>query len=124
MNMSRQVVEDPGAPGTQDVTFAVAKVNGVETGRLPVANVVIDPARDGVLRVGAKPGTEVPRFPTAVPGTRFRSAKQVVTGPLTLVTDFTVASNSTKTPGSDRVVCGMLRGPIWRQEKSRLRLLR
>ncbi|MCV7158981.1 transglycosylase family protein [Mycolicibacterium brisbanense] len=60
MNMSRQVVEDPGAPGTQDVTFAVAKVNGVETGRLPVANVVITPARDGVVRVGAKPGTEVP----------------------------------------------------------------
>ncbi|KWX25440.1 MULTISPECIES: resuscitation-promoting factor [Mycolicibacterium] len=60
LNMSRQVVEDPGAPGTQDVTFAVAKVNGVETGRLPVANVVINPARDGVLRVGAKPGTEVP----------------------------------------------------------------
>lgn len=60
LNMSRKVVEDPGAPGTQDVTFAVAKVNGVETGRLPVANVVIEPARDGVLRVGAKPGTEVP----------------------------------------------------------------
>jgi uncharacterized protein YabE (DUF348 family) len=60
MNMSRQVVEDPGTPGTQDVTFAVAKVNGVETGRLPVANVVVVPARDGVLRVGAKPGTEVP----------------------------------------------------------------
>jgi resuscitation-promoting factor RpfB len=60
MNMSRQVVEDPGTPGTQDVTFAVAKVNGVETGRLPVANVVVAPARDSVLRVGAKPGTEVP----------------------------------------------------------------
>ncbi|MGV9802698.1 transglycosylase family protein [Mycobacterium sp. NPDC003449] len=60
LNMSRKVVEDPGAPGTQDVTFAVAKVNGKETGRLPVANVVINPARDGVLRVGAKPGTEVP----------------------------------------------------------------
>jgi uncharacterized protein YabE (DUF348 family) len=60
MNMSRQVVEDPGMPGTQDVTFAVARVNGVETGRLPVANVVITPARDGVVRVGAKPGTEVP----------------------------------------------------------------
>jgi uncharacterized protein YabE (DUF348 family) len=60
MNMSRRVVDDPGTPGTQDVTFAVAKVNGVETGRLPVANVVITPARDGVLRVGAKPGTEVP----------------------------------------------------------------
>lgn len=60
MNMSRQVVEDPGSPGIQDVTFSVAKVNGIETGRLPVANVVITPARDGVLRVGAKPGTEVP----------------------------------------------------------------
>jgi uncharacterized protein YabE (DUF348 family) len=60
MNMSRQVVEDPGTPGTQDVTFAVSTVNGVETGRLPVANVVVTPARDGVLRVGAKPGTEVP----------------------------------------------------------------
>jgi uncharacterized protein YabE (DUF348 family) len=60
LNMSRQVVDDPGTPGTQDVTFAVAKVNGVETGRLPVANVVLVPARDAVLRVGAKPGTEVP----------------------------------------------------------------
>ncbi len=46
MNMSRQVVEDPGAPGAQDVTFAVASVNGVVTGRLPVANTVITPARE------------------------------------------------------------------------------
>lgn len=60
MNMSRQVVEDPGAPGEQDVTFAVATVNGVVTGRLPVANVVLTPARESVLRVGVKPGTEVP----------------------------------------------------------------
>lgn len=60
MNMSRQVVVDPGTPGLQDVTFAVATLNGVETGRLPVANVVVIPARDSVLRVGAKPGTEVP----------------------------------------------------------------
>jgi resuscitation-promoting factor RpfB len=60
MNMSSQVVDDPGMPGVQDVTFAVATVNGVETGRLPVANVVVTPARDGVLRIGAKPGTEVP----------------------------------------------------------------
>jgi resuscitation-promoting factor RpfB len=60
MNMSRQIVEDPGTPGTQDVTFAVAYVDGAETSRMPVANVIINPARDGVLRVGAKPGTEVP----------------------------------------------------------------
>lgn len=60
LNMSRQIVENPGTPGVQDVTFAVAKVNGSETGRLPVANVIITPAVDGVLRVGTKPGTEVP----------------------------------------------------------------
>lgn len=66
LNMSRQVVEDPGMPGTQDVTFAVARVNGVETGRMPVANVIVVPARDGVLRIGAKPGTEVP--PVSNPG--------------------------------------------------------
>jgi uncharacterized protein YabE (DUF348 family) len=60
MNISRQVVEDPGSPGTQDVTFAVATVNGVETGRLPIANTVVTPAREAVVRVGTKPGTDVP----------------------------------------------------------------
>jgi uncharacterized protein YabE (DUF348 family) len=60
MNISRQVVEDPGSPGEQDVTFAVAMVNGVETGRLPVANVIITPAREAVVRVGTKPGTALP----------------------------------------------------------------
>jgi resuscitation-promoting factor RpfB len=60
MNMDRTIVEDPGTPGTQDVTFAVSKVNGVETGRLPVASHVITPAREAVVRVGTKPGTAVP----------------------------------------------------------------
>ncbi len=60
MNISREVVEDPGSPGTQDVTFAVVKVNGVETGRLPVANTVVTPAREALVRVGTKPGTDVP----------------------------------------------------------------
>ena len=61
MNMDREVVQDPGTPGTQDVTFAVSKVNGVETGRLPVASHVITPAREAVVRVGTKPGTDVPQ---------------------------------------------------------------
>ncbi|MFZ0228690.1 MAG: transglycosylase family protein [Mycobacterium sp.] len=60
MNKDRQVVQDPGTPGTQDVTFSVSKVNGVETGRLPIASHVIAPAREAVLRVGTKPGTDVP----------------------------------------------------------------
>lgn len=124
MNMSRQVVEDPGAPGLQDVTFAIAKVNGVETGRLPVANQVIEPARNGVLRVGAKPEQKFRRFPMDTPGTRSRNAKRVVTGPLTPVTVFMAASNLIRTPGKETAVCGMLRGPTWRPEKNKLRLLR
>lgn len=60
MNISRQVMEDPGAPGVQDVTFDVTVVNGVATDRVPVASTVVSPAREAVLRVGAKPGTEVP----------------------------------------------------------------
>jgi uncharacterized protein YabE (DUF348 family)/transposase len=60
MNMSRHLVEDPGTPGTEDVTFAVSIVNGVETGRRLVAHETVTPARPSVLRIGAKPGTEVP----------------------------------------------------------------
>ena len=60
MNMSRHVVEIPGTTGTQVVTFAVSTVNGVETGRSPVKNEIVAPARPSVLRVGAKPGTQVP----------------------------------------------------------------
>lgn len=60
MNISHEIVEDPGTPGVQDVTFSLSKVNGVETGRLPVASHVITPAREAVVRVGTKPGTEVP----------------------------------------------------------------
>jgi resuscitation-promoting factor RpfB len=60
MNTSRHVVEDPGTPGTQDVTFAVSIVNGVETGRRLMAHDVVTPARPSVVRIGAKPGTAVP----------------------------------------------------------------
>ncbi|MFZ2173648.1 MAG: transglycosylase family protein [Rhodococcus sp. (in: high G+C Gram-positive bacteria)] len=60
MNMSRTVVENPGMPGVQDVTFAVNTVNGREAGRNQVSATVTVPAQPRVVRVGAKPGTEVP----------------------------------------------------------------
>jgi resuscitation-promoting factor RpfB len=60
LNISREVVVDPGAPGIQDVTFVVSTVNGVETGRQLVSHDVVSPARPSVQRVGAKPGTQVP----------------------------------------------------------------
>lgn len=60
MNMSRSEVEDPGVPGVQDVTFAVHEINGVEVERHEVGSDVTTPAQPKVVRVGAKPGTEVP----------------------------------------------------------------
>ncbi|ANZ26252.1 MULTISPECIES: resuscitation-promoting factor [Rhodococcus] len=60
MNMSRTVVENPGVPGVHDVTFAVTTVDGVETTREQIDAVVTTPAQPRIVRVGAKPGTEVP----------------------------------------------------------------
>ena len=60
MNMSRHVVEDPGSPGTQEVTVTVSMVDGVATSRQVVRSAVLAPARPTVLRIGAKPGTAVP----------------------------------------------------------------
>ncbi|MFD4291725.1 transglycosylase family protein [Rhodococcus sp. NPDC058532] len=60
MNMSRTVQESPGAPGLRDVTVAVTTVNGVESGREELSENVITAAQPKVVRVGAKPGTEVP----------------------------------------------------------------
>ncbi|MGL4305175.1 MAG: transglycosylase family protein [Mycobacteriaceae bacterium] len=60
MNMSRKVVENPGVPGTQDVSYSVRTINGVETARNKISAVVLTPAQEKVIRVGAKPGTEVP----------------------------------------------------------------
>jgi uncharacterized protein YabE (DUF348 family)/transposase len=60
INISRRIVDDPGRPGTQDVTFAVSTVNGRPIGRQVVARTVVAPARPQVQRVGAKPGTAVP----------------------------------------------------------------
>ncbi|MFD9661975.1 transglycosylase family protein [Rhodococcus sp. NPDC059968] len=60
MNKSRIVVENPGLPGVQDVTFAVNTVNGTEVGRNQVSATMTTPAQPKVIRVGAKPGTEVP----------------------------------------------------------------
>ncbi|WP_433682721.1 transglycosylase family protein [Nocardia sp. CA-119907] len=60
MNMSRSVVESPGEPGVQDVTFAVTMVNGQEVSRQPVSANVTVTAQPKTVRKGAKPGTEVP----------------------------------------------------------------
>ncbi|WP_433199157.1 transglycosylase family protein [Nocardia sp. CA-107356] len=60
MNMSRTVVETQGAPGVQDVTFAVTMVNGQEVDRQPIASSVTMTAQPKTVRKGAKPGTEVP----------------------------------------------------------------
>ncbi|WP_433711724.1 transglycosylase family protein [Nocardia sp. CA-084685] len=60
LNMSRTVVESQGAPGLQDVTFAVTMVNGQEVSRRQIASNVKVAAQPKTVRKGAKPGTEVP----------------------------------------------------------------
>ncbi|MEV6322487.1 transglycosylase family protein [Nocardia sp. NPDC051787] len=60
LNMSRTVVESPGKPGVQDVTFAVTMVNGQEVDRTPIDSTVTVAAQPKTVRKGAKPGTEVP----------------------------------------------------------------
>ncbi|WP_232852406.1 resuscitation-promoting factor [Nocardia acididurans] len=60
MNMSRVIVENPGTPGVQDVTFAISTVNGVEAAKDPISSTVIVPSAPKTVRKGAKPGTEVP----------------------------------------------------------------
>ncbi|WP_067892702.1 resuscitation-promoting factor [Nocardia vaccinii] len=60
MNMDRKVVENPGKPGVQDVTYAVSIVNGVVAGKNQVSSTVVVPAQPKTVRKGAKPGTEVP----------------------------------------------------------------
>lgn len=60
MNMSKTVVENPGSPGISDITWNINTVNGAEVGREKVDEDVKVPAQPKVVRVGAKPGTEVP----------------------------------------------------------------
>ncbi len=60
MNMSRTVVENPGSPGVSDITWEINTVNGQEVGREKVDEDIQVPAQPKVVRVGAKPGTEVP----------------------------------------------------------------
>ncbi|GGK49014.1 resuscitation-promoting factor RpfB [Nocardia camponoti] len=60
LNMSRTIVENPGAPGVHNVTFAVTLVNGVEDTRVQIGSTVLTPAQPKTVRKGAKPGTEVP----------------------------------------------------------------
>lgn len=60
MSASRSVVEDPGAPGLRNVTWSVDLVNGEETGRREIASTVIEQATPRTVRVGTKPGTDVP----------------------------------------------------------------
>ncbi|MET9285444.1 transglycosylase family protein [Nocardia beijingensis] len=60
MNMSRTVVESAGAPGVQNVTFAVTMVNGREVDRQAIGSTVTVAAQPKTVRKGAKPGTEVP----------------------------------------------------------------
>ncbi|MBO0852707.1 MAG: transglycosylase family protein [Nocardia sp.] len=60
LNMSRTVVQNPGKPGVQEVTYDVLMLNGREISRQATGHTVVVPAQSKTVRKGAKPGTEVP----------------------------------------------------------------
>lgn len=84
-----------------------------ETGRLPVSNSVIVPARESVLRVGTKPGTEVP--PVENGGrwdaieTPSRHANLEIIGLSTPEMGITGACSSIRAPGRATAVCATLK---------------
>jgi resuscitation-promoting factor RpfB len=54
MPVGSEVVEDPGAPGEQIVTFRLTLANGKETDRKQISVQQIAPARPTLVRVGAR----------------------------------------------------------------------
>ncbi|HET6499799.1 MAG TPA: transglycosylase family protein [Amycolatopsis sp.] len=54
LDAGKQVVQDPGTPGTQMVTYRITKKNGKETGRVQLSVQVTVQAKPEILRVGTK----------------------------------------------------------------------
>ncbi|GLY64328.1 transglycosylase [Amycolatopsis taiwanensis] len=54
LDSGKQVVEDPGAPGMQQVTYRITTKNGKETGRVQVSVDVTTPAKPKIVRIGTK----------------------------------------------------------------------
>ena len=105
LNQSRQVVEDPGAPGTQDVTFAVAKRQRGRDGQ--VASSQCRCNAGARWRGAGGHETRYRRTGGGQLGDTGRpslGAKPEVIGPSTPATVTTAASNSTRTRGSAAAV--------------------
>lgn len=54
MDAGKQVVQDPGTPGSQLVTYRITKKNGKETGRVQLSVQVTTPAQPKIIRIGTK----------------------------------------------------------------------
>lgn len=54
LESGKQVVEDPGAPGAQQVTYKITKKNGKETARVQLSVQVTLPAKPKIIRIGTK----------------------------------------------------------------------
>ncbi|GAB2972928.1 transglycosylase family protein [Amycolatopsis acidiphila] len=54
LDAGKQVVQDPGAPGKQIVTYRVTKKNGAETDREQLSVKVLTEAKPKIVRVGTK----------------------------------------------------------------------
>jgi uncharacterized protein YabE (DUF348 family) len=69
MPAGSEVVDDPGAPGEQLVTYRVTLANGRETGRTPLASQELAAPRPARIRVGAKGSPAAARASTVTGAT-------------------------------------------------------
>ncbi|HKS47861.1 MAG TPA: transglycosylase family protein [Amycolatopsis sp.] len=54
LDAGKTVVQDPGTPGTQMVTYRITKKNGKETDRVQLSVQVLTPPKPKIVRVGTK----------------------------------------------------------------------
>lgn len=65
----REVVSQRGREGVSTVTYESYEADGVEVGRSVLAQTVVTPARDEVIRVGTFDGPDLSTMPAVEPGT-------------------------------------------------------
>lgn len=74
----REVVSQRGREGVRTVTYEAYEADGVEVGRSVLAETVVTPPRDQVVRVGTFEGPDLSSMPAVEPGTSRAIALEMV----------------------------------------------
>lgn len=74
----REVVSQRGREGVRTITYQSYEADGVQVGRQLLAETVVTPARDEVIRVGTFEGPDLSNMPAVEPGTSRAIAQDLV----------------------------------------------